>query len=486
MDKIEKKKTIKNIALIGLSFLVTTLFVLLPAPQGLTQSAWSVLGIFAGGLILWLGVGIDWPSLLVILLLGFIPEIGFKNVLLNTFGNETFLFLLFTFLMTYALSTTPLLKRIAIWFMSTKLAKKGGWWFVISYFVAVMVLGLFISPTVLFVIMLPLLEEIFALAGLQKGEKIASVLMMGLGFTVSISSGMTPISHVFSVMAMNFYKTATGLTISYPAYMAFAIPLGILLMVAMILVFRFVYKPDVSKLKNIDVSPLKAQLPKMNAQEWVSLSVFAFVILLWIVPSLLKDWLPTVYTFINGFGTAMPPLLGVVILSLIHFKQKPLLSLKEGLSKGVPWASLLMCAGTLGIAYALALPSIIGITAFLTTGLQGVATLAPILVVLLFMAWAALQTNLSSNMVTVTVVTTASLPILLAMGSSISAAAVVGLIGFMGSMAFATPPSMPHIALISSGGWCKSSHVLSYGFLLMGISIILATFVGYYLALWVL
>ena len=90
----------------------------------LKASAVNVLGIFAGSLILWLTIGIDWPSLLCIFALGFVKELGFNTVFSSSFGNTTYIFLLFTFICTYALSQTPFIKRIAIWFVSTKIAKK--------------------------------------------------------------------------------------------------------------------------------------------------------------------------------------------------------------------------------------------------------------------------------------------------------------------------------------------------------------------------
>ena len=133
----------------------------IPAPQGLTQDAMGVIGIFVGSLILWLTIGIDWPSLLCIFALAFLDNFSFSSVLAGSFGNSTFIFLLFTFICTYALSKTPLIKRIAIWFVSNKLAKKGGWWFAIMFWLSVLILGCFMSTSVLFVVILLILVEIF-------------------------------------------------------------------------------------------------------------------------------------------------------------------------------------------------------------------------------------------------------------------------------------------------------------------------------------
>lgn len=63
----------------------------------------SVLAIFASSLILWLFVAIDWPSILCLICLGFLPEISYGQIFQQSFGNTTFVFLFFTFIVTHAL-----------------------------------------------------------------------------------------------------------------------------------------------------------------------------------------------------------------------------------------------------------------------------------------------------------------------------------------------------------------------------------------------
>ena len=53
----------------------------------------------------------------------------------------------------------------------------------------------------------------------------------------------------------------------------------------------------------------------------------------------------------------------------------------------------------------------------------------------------------------------------------------------MSSFAFATPPSMPHIAIISASESCTTKDTLIYGSILMIISIIIALVISYPLGL---
>lgn len=446
----------------------------IPIPN-LSTDAVGVIFIFLGVLIMWLTIGIGWPSLLCLLALGFLPAFGFSKVFTSSFGNSTWVFLLFTFICTFAISQTPLIKRIAIGFVNNKLAKKNGFLFISLFLVGTLVLGLFISPTVLFVVLLPILEEIFKISKVEKGEKIGKVLMMGLGFTVSISSGMTTIAHVFPVLAME----AAHVSVSPLQYMGFAIPVGLIIFILMLVMF-FIYlrKEDLSKLKNVDVTSLKEELPKMGKAEIITLVIFAIVILLWIVPSFFKDAAPDFYKAINQYGTAMPPLLGALALCIIRVDKKPLVNIEDAFKKGIPWQSLLMCAATLALGAAMTSDAI-GLNTFLQNNIGEALKSCPAIVILIvFGLWAGIQTNLSSNMVTATLVATVAASVIGPM-IGLSLPVVACIIGMLASFAFATPPSMPHIAIIAGSDYCDTKHVLIFGLILMFVSIAIALAVGY-------
>ena len=477
-----KDNTIFRITIISICTLIAFCGRFIPSFGGLSQDAIGVLSIFVASIVLWLTIGIDWPSILCILALGFIDTLGFSNVLIKSFGNATFIFLLFTFVLTYALSKTCLIKKIAVGFVSTKIARKNGYFFISLFLLAVLFLGLFISPSVLFVVILPILEEIFKVANIEKGDKVAKVMMMGLGFTVSLSSGMTPIAHVFPILAMS----AAGITISPIFYTLFAFPVGFISFILMLLVLLLIIKPDVSKFKDIEIDKIKENIPKINKNDIITLVVFIVVILLWVIPSLFKDISPEFYNAINKYGTAMPPILGTVILCMIRIDKKPLLNIVDAFKNGVPWASLLMCASTLALGYALT-DNGIGIKAFLQNNLgPAILSLPSLLILIIFTVWAALQTNVSSNMVTATLVATVAASILSSGDSGLAFNAVIAIIGMMASFAFATPPSMPHIAIVAGSEYATTKDVLIFGSILMVITIVISLLVGYPLGMLIL
>ena len=470
-----KDNVIFRAIIIPISIILCFVGQFIPSVNGLSSDAFGVIFIFIGVLLLWLTIGIDWPSLLCLFALGFIDKFGFNKVLSSSFGNSTFAFLLFTFVCTYALSKTSLIKRIALTFVNFKIAQKNSYLFIFFFLLATLILGLFISPSVLFVILLPILNEIISLLNIEKDDKISKVLMLGLGFTVSISSGMTPIAHVFPILAIN----AANIEVSTFEYIAIAFPAGLVLFLLTYLVLILCIRPKKDGLNFENVANLKKSLQKLDKKDIITLIIFLSVLVLWIVPSIFEFIYYPIYEFFNKYGTIMPPLLGTILLCIIRVEEKPLLEVGDAFKNGVPWASLIMCAATLALGEAIKSEDI-GLITYLQTNLgNSLVSLSPIILLIIFALWAAIQTNLSSNMVTATLVGTVASTVIASTFSTLNLEATICIIGMLSSFAFATPPSMPHIAIISSSETLSTKEVFIYGIIIMLLSVLVALLISY-------
>lgn len=470
-----KDNVIFRAIIIPISIILCFVGQFIPSVNGLSSDAFGVIFIFIGVLLLWLTIGIDWPSLLCLFALGFIDKFGFNKVLSSSFGNSTFAFLLFTFVCTYALSKTSLIKRIALTFVNFKIAQKNSYLFIFFFLLATLILGLFISPSVLFVILLPILNEIISLLNIEKDDKISKALMLGLGFTVSISSGMTPIAHVFPILAIN----AANIEVSTFEYIAIAFPAGLVLFLLTYLVLILCIRPKKDGLNFENVANLKKSLQKLDKKDVITLIIFISVLILWIVPSIFEFIYYPIYEFFNKYGTIMPPLLGTILLCVIRVEEKPLLEVGDAFKNGVPWASLIMCAATLALGEAIKSEDV-GLITYLQTNLgNSLVSLSPIILLIIFALWAAIQTNLSSNMVTATLVGTVASTVIASTFSTLNLEATICIIGMLSSFAFATPPSMPHIAIISSSETLSTKEVFIYGLIIMLLSVLVALLISY-------
>lgn len=477
---MENKRFIDGKTLVGL--VVIAVFWFSGSWGGMSADAVKVAGVFLGTLFLWLTVDISWPSLLSLALLSLIPAIGPDTVFTSSFGNSTFLFLLFTFIVTYTLSQTSMIKRIAVLFVTNRFAQRGPWSFTVSFFAVILLLGLFLSPTILFFLLLPILEEILQLLGLKKGEEFAGLLMVGLVAFTCLAAGMTPIAHVYPVIALGILKSLTQITVGNFAYMKFAVPAGLLIFVLVILAWKLLFKPDMSKFKRLtknDFADVFAQR-LTRREKWV-IGIFIVVVLAWILPEPLKTLWPGIPVDLTKYGNAFPPLVGTVVLAVLNIEGRPLLNLKEALGQGVSWPTLLMSTGTLALGAALTNPKV-GLLKVVQFGMGSLIkgqSLA--LIVVLFIVWAALESSFSSHIMTVQVVVSLAVPTALATGK-LNVAALACVLGMVASTGIAAPSAMPATAAASGSGWINTAGLMKYGLVLLVVVILVMSVVAYPLA----
>lgn len=423
----------------------------IPAIAGLDGTC-RMLGIFAGSIFLWITCPIEIGSVACLAALCLLPDVKPANVFSASFGSATIMFLIFSFLLTYALSTTGVLRRIAVRFIDNRLAKKNVYLFMGAYFLSMLVIGSFMAPTTVFILYFGLAGEIFDLLGLEKGDPLARRMMVGTGFFASISCAMTPIAHTFPLMAIGYYETAVGETISYVSYLKYGLPIGLLLSAAAYGLLCRGMKGGYS------FETVSFERTKWTWKEVFSVAVFAAVVVCWLIIGI---W-PKVFAGLNALGTAWPAMLGCVVLAALGC-----LNIKDGFSKGVSWSAIILCAATLALG------------SFFTKDEFGImpavsAFMAPLLekasILLIIAAFAVITTNLISNIVTTTVSFNLFVPVLLASGLFAADKATIA-IGICASLAYALPSSIAHIALAGSSGWASSKDMLKYGSIMVVLSI---------------
>lgn len=425
----------------------------------------TMIGIFIGAIILWLFVDVGWPSVLVLFSLTQLEGVTIATVMSSSLGNNTIAFLIFSCILTYALSSTGLLRRVALWFVNTSIAKKSPWAFAAMYFISILVIGSFISPTVLFVLYFALAKEIYNLNGLEKGNDYARMLMIGTAIMTSISCAMTPIAHTFPLMAIGFYESATGATINWIDYMLIGIPAGLLAAAASFGVMWLGFR------KRVDNLCIKASatVDKISRKEIIAFVVFLIVVAMWLVSGLFPAFIPILKTW----TTTIPPMLGIIILCLLG-----ILNFNDAIKNGVPWTAIILCSSTLAVGKWLTSADL-GITAAIGEvmgNIIGTPTMFGLIIAIV--AFTVIMTNFMSNIVTTTVAYNLLTPIVLATGV-ISPVLSTILIGMCASMAYATPPAIAHVALAAGSEYCNSKDMLIYGGAATFISIAFVVLFGF-------
>lgn len=461
--------TIKKAVFFFISLIIIWLFPILFAELlPLSAEGIQILAIFIAAILLWLTVGIDWTSIFILLVIPtVIPSIGIAGVMSASLGNNTIAFLIFSCILTYALSSSGFLRRAALWFVNSKIGQKSHWHFAFMYFLSILIIGSFIAPTVLFVLYFALAKEIYEVCSLKEDSSFAKMLMIGTAIFTSISCAMTPIAHTFPLMAIGFYETATGEIISWGKYMLIGIPVGILLSA---FVFGILYLGFKKKIAAEGFNAFKlAPMGKVSLIEKESIIVFGLVVVLWLIMGIAPNLIPG----LKEATTTAPPMFGIVILCALGA-----LNFKEAITKGVPWQSIILCAATLVIGKYLTSADF-GITDYFASLVAPLTTNASAFsLILIVVAFAIIMTNLMSNIVTTTVAYNILTPIIITTGLINPQLSTI-LIGMAASLAFATPPAIAHIALAAGSGYADSKDMLKYGGLTSVAAIVIVTLLGF-------
>lgn len=220
-----KASPIKWVVLV-LSLLIVFAVKLLPPPAGLSDAGFQILGILAVAIILFLSWGVDWTSMFVFALLTTVPGLGAAKVTQATFGNSTAVFLLFCFMLAAALIKSGVARRIAIWFLTNKLARKSPWWTISMYFASVYILDLVLSSATCIMIFLPILLSIFESIGLdhRRDRSLSSMLLLGTVSIALLSNGTNPISHAVTIQGFSLYESYVGESMDFFTFSAVTTP----------------------------------------------------------------------------------------------------------------------------------------------------------------------------------------------------------------------------------------------------------------------
>lgn len=474
-----KNKTKLIMTIISLCFILFFRFI--PAPEGLSVTGMQVIGLFIGIMLMWNFVGIDWPSFLCMALLAVFEIMTPGQIFQTGMGNATINFLLVFFMLSHVLSQVGFSRRVAIWCITNKVAQKSSWAFVIMFLFGAMFMASFMSQTAALLIFLPIAEQIFQELNYGKGDRFPEMLVLGLGIAVGIGSANTPLGHAIILIPIQLLAEQTGLSVNIMSYSIFGIATGLVIFLFVILMYRFLYRPDLSKLKGFDVKSLRAEIKPMSKQEKISCAMFLLVIAIWILQGFLEDIWPSVGVYLAGLGNAIPVMVVIIILCVWEVDGKPIMDYKEAITKGVPWSALVFNAAVLVLSGALTLDSV-GISDFLVTKLSPlVEGMNPSIFILAISALCVLATNFSSNTVCATVFYTISAPIALAMGN-VNMVALASVIGAAASYAFATPPATMPMAVVAGTGWVDVKAMFKYGGLAAIASMLILAFIGYPIA----
>lgn len=401
---------------------------------GFAADAAVTMGITVVTVIWWVFEPIPIPatSLLPLALLPLFGVLTGQQVS-AAYGNPLILLLLGGFILSTALARNGAHRRIALTMVNI-FGGNSSRRLVFGFMAASAVLSMWISNTATTLMLLPV-----ALAVLEKAEdpKLATPLLLGIAYAASIGGIGTPIGTPPNVVFMGIYTQITGLEIGFAQWMAWAVPI-VLVLVPLIALWL---TRNLTHTGSID-------LPQVGA--WQSgevrvLIVFALTALLWITRKEPMGgwtaWMDFPYT--NDYVVAFVAVVALFIIP--DGKGERLLDWETATT--IPWGMLILFGA--GIAIAAAFTSS-GLSQMIGTLLSGLATLHLLLLMLSICLVVTFLTEATSN----TATTTLLMPILgaAAIGAGMDPKLFMIPAAMSASCAFMLPvATAPNLIMFSTG-----------------------------------
>lgn len=322
-------------------------FKYIPPVSTITDVGMAVLGVFLGLLWGWSFCSNIWPSLLGILAIGFSGYMNLTEAFLGSFGNNNFFMLFFMFLFLYYLSQAGITKKIVYTIINMKMLRGRPWLFSLFFLWAAWILQAIVTtPGML--IAWAILYDVWALNGVEK-SKYTQYMVAGVAMVGVLCGQAFP----FAIPVVNFmsaYEGISGATINTLTFTIYEWVTNFLYIVVYILIGRFVFRFDLSAMKNINkIEDAEAEASWSTYQK-IILTLFLFLILMFLWPSFMPKSRALTSVF-QALGSKGVPAVVMVFLIICNFSEAP--SIDTAIKEGQSWGVLFMVAAVALISGAL-------------------------------------------------------------------------------------------------------------------------------------
>lgn len=468
-------------SVIGVAIMILFRFLPISLPH-VTPVGMEILGIFLGTLYLWTTVDPVWSSLFCIFMVGLSNFAPMNQVLQTAFGNPVVIQMLFLMLVMNAMVYNKLTAYIGRFFLTLKINSGRPWVFTGMLMIGAMLMAAFVGPFAPIFLFWPIMYDIFKEIGMKKGEKYPTIMIILIAIATLIGFPVPPYSGNGLALISNYTKMTENMgspvVINNAGYLALALIYGFICILVIVLFCKFVLRPDVSRLKNLDIDSLKKNpLPPLNGnQKFMAISFICYILTM-ILPSIFPQ-VPLMKVFsANSYGISIGY---TAILSCISFHRdthEPVLPFGKVMAN-FAWGTFFLCTSAILLGSVLTNEAT-GIAAFLNTILGpifGGMSLSMFYITLLVITL--VLTNICNSLV----IGMLMQPVIatFCLSNGIPSAPITALIIiFVLASASVTPSASPFAAMIHGNKeWLKSGEIYKYTLMFAAIELILAIVVG--------
>ena len=454
----EKKD--RNLLYFVIYCIIASLGWIIPPVDPITPAGMHLLGVFLAAVVAWTVTAEPWPSFLTIVLIPFTGITDLAGLLSSSWGSDIGFFLVLLFAYVAFMESTGTTTYIAAYLMTRKFLVGHPWRLIFMIFLTAWVLSTFCSNFPGMLITWGIIYKICQILGYKPFDKFPTLLIFGVAVMGALSLSTVPWANN-AIVILGAYMKMTGNMVNFGHYLLYTIPYGLSVIFAYMLMCKYLFKLDVSKLRELDPNVFTEEELRLTAERKITLVSLVVFILILLVPSLMPLDSP-VRAVSDTMGLSLKVALLFVVLSLIKVDGKKVFEFGKLAVKGVPWNMIIMVVGILSFVMLLGSPEA-GISAFL--GKVFTPIFAGKSVILFFILVALITiflTNFMINMVVAIIMISATLPIATSLG--IDPIQIVYLITVCCTIALLLPAASPASSvLFANTQWVRAKDVYKYG-----------------------
>ena len=457
-----------------LSFILILLFF---KPEGLSPEARAILASTAWIALWWIteAIPIAVTALLPIVLF---PLSGGLDLGTTTesFGHKYIFLYMGGFIIAIAIEKWNLHKRIALNIINVigSDIKK----IILGFMVATAFLSMWISNTATAVMMLPI--GIAIITQLKDNPNtienetrlFGKALMLAIAYSASIGGIATLIGTPPNLVLAGVVLNTYGYEITFLQWFMFGFPISVLLLLICwkyLTTYAFKFEQKEFPGGKTEIKRLLKTLGKITYEEKMVAIVFGTTAFFWITRSLLFDKL------IPKLDDTIIAIIFAIVLFLIPSKDKKhkLMAWEDAVK--LPWGIILLFGGGMAIASGFETS---GLAVWLGNQMTTFSGLSTFLLILMLITAVNFLTEITSNLAT----TAMLLPVLAPMAMTVDIHPFILMVGaaVAASCAFMLPVATPPNAVVFGSGYLRIPDMVSKGFVMNIISIIVLTLFVYF------
>lgn len=443
-------------------------FRFLPPFGGLTELGMGVMGTFIGAIYGWVMIDMLWPSVLALVGIGL--SIGMNNMMVASFGSLTIVAMIVCMMAIGVAMKNGAFTWLAMKLLTNKALAGKGYTILAVILLLAWLVGSF-NPIIMMMIFASFMISMFEQVGVKKDDKLVVIMFLAVAYQLMRGQILFPFMGTGLTYLMAYNNMFPDLPIPMGKYLIMMVCMGLIMLVVLLALLKFVFRVDVSPLANYKP---ETGVPAATKGQKSALIIFVIFMLMNVVmifaPGAIK-------TFLEQFGiVGIAMLLGAVVPLLKDENGAPLGNLEELLHL-VNWGQIMMVGYIMVVSTQMMMPTT-GISTFMANIIKPFMSLPPMVFILVVMIFCLILTNIANNMLTAIL----CMPFLVNFGSmmGMNPVGMVCLMFIISEFALATPAASPVTGVaFSYTNWVSSGEMTKYGILLSVVLFIAFMLIGW-------